>query len=159
MDASRQDPIAAIEQAVVALRHHRPHAAPGLAHLRPQGHRHPHDRSLGGAARFRLLGTLLHGGQMSVSDIAATIGVDQPRASRLVNDALERGLVTRRADARDARRTVVELTDAGRAMLESANASRRSAVTAAVAGFTPDETAALADLLTRFVTGFTEHRE
>lgn len=90
---------------------------------------------------------------MGISEIAEAIGVDQPRASRLVNDAMERGLVTRRADERDARRSVVELTDAGREALETTRATRRSAVAEAVAAFTPEETATFAKLLTRFVAG------
>lgn len=80
--------------------------------------------------------------------------MDQPRASRLVNEAAERGLVTRRPDERDARRSVVQLSDAGRALLETAVATRRSAVTQAVAGFTPEETATFAALLTRFVAAW-----
>jgi DNA-binding MarR family transcriptional regulator len=122
---------------------------------RARGDRSPGDRSLGGAARFRLLEALKAaestGRRMGVSEVAEAIRVDQPRASRLVNDSAERGLVTRRADERDARRSVIELTDAGRTMLESTRAKRRSAVTDALEGFTAEETAALAALLTRFV--------
>lgn len=118
----------------------------------------PHDRSLGGAARFRLLDALriaeTAGQTLSISDVADAISVDQPRASRLVNEAAERGLVTRRSDERDARRSVVQLSDAGRALLETAVATRRSAVTQAVAGFTPEETATFAALLTRFVAAW-----
>lgn len=122
-----------------------------------RGYRGPHDRTMGGAARFRLLGALRDRDGMSVSEIAEVIGVDQPRASRLVNDSAERGLVTRRADERDARRSVVELTDAGRALLSTANASRRTAVTDAVADFTEEETATFAALFTRFVAAWTQH--
>jgi DNA-binding MarR family transcriptional regulator len=127
----------------------------GVEHMpMVRGFRGPHDRTFGGAARFRLLGALRERDGMSVSEIAEMIGVDQPRASRLVNESAEHGLVTRRADEKDARRSVVELTASGRAMLETANAKRRSAVTDAVAGFTPQETATFADLLTRFVAGW-----
>jgi DNA-binding MarR family transcriptional regulator len=166
-----EDPVAAIEQAVIALRHAR--HGPGhrgappwmqgggpmhhegsadMGHL-PMGRarRGAHDRSFGGAARFRLLGALRGRGGMSVSQIAEMIGVDQPRASRLVNESADLGLVTRHADERDARRSVVEITDAGRAMLDKANATRRSAVTQAIADFTPEETATFAHLFTRFV--------
>ena len=114
-----------------------------------------HGGPLGGAARLRLLDALRvaasSAARMGISEIAEAIGVDQPRASRLVNDAVERGLVTRRADERDARRSVVELTDAGRAALESTRASRRTAVADALAEFTPEETETFAALLTRFV--------
>lgn len=112
---------------------------------------------MGGAARFRLLGALRDRQGMSVSEIAEMIGVDQPRASRLVNDSAERGLVTRRADEKDARRSVVELTEAGRTLLATANATRRTAVAEAVANFTAEETAQFAALLTRFVAAWTEH--
>ena len=88
---------------------------------------------------------------MGISEIAEAIHVDQPRASRLVNEAAERGLVTRRADDRDARRSVVELSDAGRRLLESAHATRRSAVTTALSGFTPEEVSTFSALLARFV--------
>ena len=180
MNSERQDPLAEIEQAVVALRHFRPrggvprgprgdgaphdeHGGPPWLRPRGEGHNHdagfrgPRDRTMGGAARFRLLGALRERDGMSVSEIAEVIGVDQPRASRLVNDSAERGLVTRRADERDARRSVVELTEQGRTILATANESRRTAVTDAVAGFTPEETETFAALLTRFVAGWTQH--
>jgi DNA-binding MarR family transcriptional regulator len=100
-----------------------------------------------------MVGALRERDGLSVSEIADAVGVDQPRASRLVGDAAERGLVTRRPDERDARRSVVQLTDAGRALLESAESRRRSAVADALAGFTPEETATFAALLARFVAG------
>ena len=185
MDPRSQDPVAAIEAAVVALRHFRPrgqgragqdgppwmrggphhgaeqsrsaeHTPGDLEHMpRVRGYRGPHDRTMGGAARFRLLAALRDRNGLSVSEIADLIGVDQPRASRLVNESAERGLVTRRADERDARRSVVELTEQGRSILSRTNESRRTAVADAVAGFTEEETVAFAALLTRFVEGWT----
>ena len=179
MNAARQDPIAAIEAALVTMRRdqqrgrlHRHGFAPpqpGSPEMprgdgpppwargdRGPGRRGPHEHPLGGAARFRLLDTLNAGGdrRMGISEIAEAISVDQPRASRLVNEAAEQGLVTRRADDRDARRSIVELTDAGRALLASARETRRSAVTDALAGFTPEETAQFAELLGRFVAAW-----
>jgi DNA-binding MarR family transcriptional regulator len=164
MDAASQDPVAAIEQALAALRHARrlergpggppwmrggPHlSGPGM-----HGRGGPHDGGLLGAARFRMLGSLRERDGLSVSEVADAVGVDQPRASRLVNDAAERGLVTRRPDDRDARRSVVQLTDAGRALLESVESRRRSAVAAALTGFTPEEAAIFAALFARFVAG------
>ncbi|MBX9719602.1 MAG: MarR family transcriptional regulator, partial [Microbacteriaceae bacterium] len=70
-------------------------------------------------ARYRLLSTLDRlGDGASVSELAAAIGVDQPRASRVVAECVDRGLVTRSSDAADARRSVIALTDAGRAVLD-----------------------------------------
>ena len=119
------------------------------------GHHGP--PGLAGAARFRLLEALEAADsdeRMGISEVAAAIGVDQPRASRLVNDAAERGLVRRSGAPGEPRRSVIALSDAGRAMLDTARASRRSAVTEALADFTPDETATLAALLTRFAAAW-----
>lgn len=116
-----------------------------------------HDRSLGGAARFRLLDALAAASaddRLGISEVAALIGVDQPRASRLVNDAAERGLVDRAVDPRDARRSVVTITEAGRAALDAARASRRSAVTDALADFTDAEREQFAHLLARFAAAW-----
>ena len=126
--------------------------APPFGRGRGPGHEH-HDRGMGGGARIRLLDVLAAAdpeARNGISEIADAIGVDQPRASRLVNDAAMRGLVTRGVDARDARRSVVAITDVGRALLQSTRASRHSAVTTALAGFTPDETTQFAALLARF---------
>lgn len=116
-----------------------------------------HERSLGGAARFRLLEALAAASadaRMGISEVAAAIGVDQPRASRLVNDAAERGLVDRAVDPRDARRSIVTITEAGRATLDGARESRRSAVTDALAGFTDAEREHFAQLLSRFAAAW-----
>lgn len=113
----------------------------------------PHGRPIGGAARIRLLAVLLaaDGTGMSISQIAEAVGVDQPRASRLVNESAERGLVNRAVDPADARRSVVTLTAAGRGLFEKISESNRSAVTQALAGFSAEETAQFAALLSRFV--------
>ena len=77
-----------------------------------------HDRSLGRAARFRMLDALeaaeRDGRALTISMIGEAIGVDQPRASRLVQEASDAGLVRRTADPADARRSIIELTAAGR---------------------------------------------
>lgn len=157
MESERQDPVVLIEQALMTMRRDqqvrrlqrgmgRHHGGPRHGH----GHGHGHDRSLGGAARFRMLDAL-EVGACTISDLADRIGVDQPRASRLVAEAVDRGFVRRGVDPADARRAVVELTASGRTFLQSAHRTRRSAVESALAGFTPEESARFAELLTRFV--------
>jgi DNA-binding MarR family transcriptional regulator len=166
MNSPRQvpDPVALIERALVTMRRdqqaarlqrgmgHRGHhdAAPhGRAHRGGPGH----DGSLGGAARFRMLDALEQGPQ-TVSEVAGAVGVDQPRASRLVAEAVERGFARRVVDPSDARRAIVELTTAGREFLHSAHRTRRSAVESALADFTQDEAAQFAALLDRFVAAW-----
>ncbi|WP_353827064.1 MarR family winged helix-turn-helix transcriptional regulator [Agromyces sp. SYSU T0242] len=119
-----------------------------------RGARGPWEFRVGPIARARLLATLDAADRpMSVTELAGAVGVDQPRASRLVQAAAEDGLVVREADPGDARRTRIRLTDAGRDALRSAATSRRQTIEAALDGFTDGERAQLADLLTRFADG------
>ncbi len=179
---SQQGPVHEIENALMALRLGQGRHGPGPRGMRgrggppwgdgkppwgdgpppwaggPGGAGHDHrERGLGGGARIRLLDVLAGAGpdaRNGISEIAEAVGVDQPRASRLVNDAAMRGLVTRGVDERDARRSVVAITEAGRALLQTTRASRHSAVTDALAGFTPEEATQFAALLTRFAAAF-----
>ena len=106
---------------------------------------------LGGPARLRLLEALAAASApLSVSEIGEAVGVDQPRASRLVQQAVEMGLVRREADPDDARRTRVALTDerAGdRARVPRRAPRPRS--TRRSRAFTDEERAELARLLTK----------
>ncbi len=105
---------------------------------------------IGGPARLRMLEALAAASHpLSVGEIADAVGVDQPRASRLVQQAVELGLVRREADPGDARRTRVALTDAGTRLVRGFRGERREAMDAALAAFTDDERAELARLLTK----------
>ena len=99
---------------------------------------------------MRLLMVLEHHGPSSVSDLAAAIGVDQPRASRLVQAAVDAGQVRREIDPADARRSILVITEAGRAALSAVIDHRRNAIEQALADFSPDERAEFARLFTRF---------
>ena len=89
-------------------------------------------------------------GPSSVSDLAAAIGVDQPRASRLVQAAVEAGHVRRDVDPSDARRSILVLTDAGRTALAAMLDHRRGAIERGLADFTPEEREQFARLFARF---------
>lgn len=105
---------------------------------------------IGGPARMRLLEALAAASHpLSIGEIADAIGVDQPRASRLVQQAVGMQLVRREVDPDDARRTRVALTDAGAALVRGFRGERRDAVDTALSGFTADERAELARLLTK----------
>ena len=109
-----------------------------------------------GLARHRMLSVLAERPGLGVTELANAIGVDQPRASRLVNDAADAGLIRRSPDPRDGRRSVVELTASGRAHLETSRRERRAVVEAGLSGFTESETAAFAELLERFAAALRE---
>lgn len=154
--------------------HHGPHGEPGRGwgqhgswasgaegaaafgdSARPGEGRRGRDGSLGRIARVRMLEALAtadaEGRHLSVSTLAAAIGVDQPRASRLVQEGVERGLVRRVPDPADARRALIQLTSSGRSRLGEVQDHRRSAVETALAGFTPEEARTFAALFDRFV--------
>jgi DNA-binding MarR family transcriptional regulator len=91
------------------------------------------------------------GSNLSISALAEAVGVDQPRASRLVQEGVERGLVRRIQDPSDARRTLIELSAAGRKLITEVRDHRRSAVEEAIASFSPEEARTFATLFDRFV--------
>jgi DNA-binding MarR family transcriptional regulator len=110
---------------------------------------------MAGVARLRLLETLEAASiALSVSAIADAIGVDQPRASRLVQQAVESGNARRDDDPEDARRTLIALTEAGRALVRGIRDERRSAVETALEGFDAAEREQLAALLTRLAAAW-----
>jgi len=105
---------------------------------------------MGGPARLRLI-EALHAAShpLSVSEVGEAIGVDQPRASRLVQQGVEMGLVRREADPDDARRTRIALTEAGERFARGFRGRRREYIAQALAGFSPEERGELARLLTK----------
>ncbi|MDT3345059.1 MarR family winged helix-turn-helix transcriptional regulator [Microbacterium aquilitoris] len=108
----------------------------------------PGARLAGAPARIRLLDALVHAeNPLSVSEIAEAIGVDQPRASRLVQQAVELGFAAREADPDDARRTRIALTVEGRRRAGDFRGERRERLSQALADFTAEERAELVRLL------------
>jgi DNA-binding MarR family transcriptional regulator len=91
------------------------------------------------------------GSPTTITELGRRLGVDQPRASKLVNLAVEAGLLRRGHDPADGRRSVLELTGPGRAHLEQVHQFRRSVFAVAMGDWTPDERTVFATLLTRFV--------
>jgi DNA-binding MarR family transcriptional regulator len=91
---------------------------------------------------------------MTVSGVADALGVDQPRASRLVARAVDAGLVARQADQADGRRTLLTLTRSGFEHAERAHGFRRSMFGEAMANWSPGQVATFARLLTRFVDSY-----
>ncbi|MEV0407887.1 MarR family winged helix-turn-helix transcriptional regulator [Actinoallomurus sp. NPDC050550] len=91
----------------------------------------------------------------TVTEVAAALDVDQPRASRLVARAVDAGLLVRQADQRDGRRTPVALTDRAREQLDRMHRFRQETFARAMADWPDDDRATFARLLTSFVESFT----
>ncbi|HZD02050.1 MAG TPA: MarR family winged helix-turn-helix transcriptional regulator [Actinomycetes bacterium] len=150
--------VAAIERALVAIR-------------RSQRRRTLQRRAAGDdapaveTAMFQVLDALEAasdaGRVMTVTAVADALGVDQPRASRLVAQAIDARLVRRGADPDDGRRSILTLTARGRKVLAAAHRTRRAAVEAALAGWSPEDRDAFARLLRAFVSGWerSAHRQ
>jgi DNA-binding MarR family transcriptional regulator len=95
----------------------------------------------------------------TVSSVGTALGVDQPRASRLVARAVEAGLVTRTADQHDGRRALLTLTKRGLEHATRVHRFRQAIFADAMAGWTPRQITTFARLLTRFVDSYTELTE
>ncbi|GAA2882613.1 hypothetical protein GCM10010455_00650 [Microbacterium esteraromaticum] len=91
---------------------------------------------------------------LGVSEIADAIGVDQPRASRLVQQGVDREWVRREADPNDARRTRIALTDEGSRMIRGVRGERRERLGVALQTLTEHERDELARLLTKLADGW-----
>lgn len=136
--------------------------ADALAHLRSRqgrrrgGHAGHHG---GGPALRRLVARLAADGvPLSVSDISIAVGVDQPRASRLVAQGVEMGLLRREIDPDDARRTRIALTGEGRRHAFHVRERRRREVASALEGFSDSERQQLACLLVRFANAWQDNQ-
>lgn len=170
MTAESSDPADAIAAALSRLRgrrgprphDHGAHDHSGHDH-RARGHG-PHGMRPHGRGPWAVDGGLRHGAPavirmvealaaasdpLSVSGLAEAIGVDQPRASRLVQQGVDRGWVRREADPDDARRTRIALTDEGVRLFRGVRGERREALGRALEAFTDAERAELARLLTK----------
>ncbi len=93
-----------------------------------------------------------HDGQeMSVGLVAARLGVDASRGSRIVAETVKLGYVRRVASQEDGRRIHLELTAAGRSVVDATRRTRQDHFAKAMAGWTEAEQAEFARLLARFV--------
>jgi DNA-binding MarR family transcriptional regulator len=93
---------------------------------------------------------------IGVNGVAEALGVDQPRASKLVAAAVTAGLVRREADQQDGRRTNLVLTEAGRERLETVHSYRRQRFATAMHDWPETDRETFAVLLTRFVAGLSQ---
>lgn len=116
-------------------------------------------RELGGGVDLSHLGVVdaveegadASGGAVTVGMVGERLGIDPSRASRVVTSAIQAGYVERVASQADGRRVGLRLTDAGRALAESAHRVRQRTFAEAMEGWTDDERRDFARLLTRFV--------
>ncbi|MGH1424942.1 MAG: MarR family winged helix-turn-helix transcriptional regulator [Pseudooceanicola sp.] len=85
-----------------------------------------------------------------VSTIASRLGIDPSRASRLVTDLIGQGFVKRAVSQQDARRTVVELTESGQAIVDTVRTIKFLVLGDYLSGWTIEEIDTFVPLLERF---------
>ncbi|QPM88941.1 hypothetical protein PSAL_001440 [Pseudooceanicola algae] len=97
-------------------------------------------------------------GETMVSTIATRLHIDPSRASRLVSELIGQGLLARGVSQQDARRTIVELTDKGRATVNAVRTIKFLLLGDFLSGWTDAEVETFLPLLDRFSTWSEESR-
>ncbi len=80
------------------------------------------------ASRLSALSVIVFAGPISLADLAAAEHVRPPTMSRIVENLVQDGLVTRDTDPADRRMVRIAATDAGRTMLDDGRARRVHAI-------------------------------
>lgn len=83
-------------------------------------------------AEVRLIHEIGEGGPVTARALAQDLGIDEAQLSRMVARLTREGIVARTADAGDARRVLLTLTAAGRALLDGFSRQSRAALAALV---------------------------
>lgn len=147
MSGGEPEPVQMIEQALARIRR----SQQSRRLQRGASGDDPSAASAASAARFRYLDALDEADGLAISQIAEAIDVDRPRASRLTAELSADGLIEREASPDDSRYARIRLTPEGKDFVDRVRQRRRQHVTAALAGFTAEESRTFAELLERFV--------
>ncbi|TQF06146.1 MarR family transcriptional regulator [Kitasatospora acidiphila] len=146
--SEQDEAVAAVERAMVAIR--RSQTRRSLARQSPPEGERPIDPTL-----FGVLDVIEGCARAcSVTDVAVSLAVDQPRASRLVQRAVADGLVDREVDPADARRTLLTLSGEGQRQLDLVHRRRRQVFARAMEDWPDADRVAFARLITAFVADF-----
>jgi DNA-binding MarR family transcriptional regulator len=96
--------------------------------------------------------------EVTVGLVAERLAIDPSRASRLVADVVDRGYIRRVASQADSRRICLELTEAGRTLVQAIRQTKWTVFSAALGKWSEDELVTFARLLDRFSTWTSEFR-
>lgn len=98
------------------------------------------------------------GQEVTVGMVAEQLEIDPSTASRLVNEAINAGYLSRAASSVDARRARLELTDAGRELREAARRFRIDYIDRVMGDWSQEEREELARLLAKFAESVAAYR-
>ena len=91
-------------------------------------------------------------GETMVATVAERVNIDPSRASRLVSEMVEHGFARRAVSQADARRTIIELTERGRAVVDSVRAYKFLIMGDFLGEWSAEDIAVFVPLLKRFAT-------
>jgi len=106
---------------------------------------------------WRIMVILREQDHQSVHDLAAFGGFDRSTVSKIVDATEERGLVARKIDTTDRRRSTVSLTEKGNAMIEKAAPDILKLFDAYFANFSPQEVEQLMEMVIKLKTAVQTH--
>ena len=89
-------------------------------------------------------------GETMVGTVADRLAIDPSRASRLVSEMVDRGFARRAVSQADARRTIIELTAQGEAVVGAVRAYKYLILGDFLGTWSPEDIAAFVPLLKRF---------
>lgn len=89
--------------------------------------------------QYTVLALLNGNGPSTLRDLAKSEHVQAPSMTRIVNALADQGFVTRSADPDDGRQVRVDITDAGRTVLEEARSQRTAWLAQRVAGLSEED--------------------
>jgi len=96
------------------------------------------------------------GQEMTVGVVASRLGIDPSTASRLVMETINAGYLSRATSQTDSRRLRLELTDAGRELVEAAHHYQRVVFEYVTREWSEQERQEFARLLSKFVASVAE---
>lgn len=99
--------------------------------------------------QYRALVVLASRGPQTVAALAEAVAVTPPTASRLCDRLERKGLVERRADARDRRAVSLGLTTAGRELVDAVTRRRREEIAGLLEAIPAEGQRALVEALTQ----------
>lgn len=91
-------------------------------------------------------------GETMVATVAERLNIDPSRASRLVSEMVDQGFARRAVSQADARRTIIELTERGRVVVDAVRAYKFLIMGDFLSEWDATELAAFVPLLKRFGT-------
>ncbi|MFN3741653.1 MAG: MarR family winged helix-turn-helix transcriptional regulator [Anaerolineales bacterium] len=90
-------------------------------------------------AQLNALFRIYHRGSCGISELGEEMGVTSAAVSQLLDRLVQQGLAVRAEDLRDRRNKVVQLTEAGRSIVQDGMAARQMWLAKLVDSLTPQE--------------------